>query len=187
MICHLTTGLSQCICLHCRIRVLWWKGYLAAAWQLGSVVTSGWRKTNTVVACCWCHIKGRLHIQNHIKVCVKTPTQLVPKIHERSFLFKINMAFVDPSGHSQEQRDSFGHGLYKYICDYTNIKSKQTHHSWWRDEQLNIKMQRMTWAYKVNWWHRAPTNPVKDSAKKKDNGWSQELVWNLRTNTAPTV
>lgn len=183
MICHLTTGLSQCICLHCRIRVLWWKGYLAAAWQLGSVVTSGWRKTNTVVACCWCHIKRRLQVQNHIKVCVKTPTQLVPKIHERSFLFKINMAFVDPSGHSQEQRDSFGHGLYKYICDYTNIKSKQTHHSWWRgvtdhkdaENDPGIQSELVT------------QSSHEDSAKKKDNGWSQELVWNPRTNTAVTV
>lgn len=47
----------------------------------------------------------------------------------KSFLFTINIALVEPSGHSQEQRDSFGQGLREYISDYRNVKSKQTHRS----------------------------------------------------------
>lgn len=57
----------------------------------------------------------------------------------KSFLFTINIAFVEPSGHSQEQKDSFGQGLCEYICDYTNVKSKQMHHSQLIDEELKHK------------------------------------------------
>ena len=57
----------------------------------------------------------------------------------KSFLFTINIALVEPSGHSQEQRDSFGQELHEYISDYRNVKSKQTHHSWLIDEELKCK------------------------------------------------
>lgn len=131
---------------------LWCKGYLAAAWQLRAVGTSGMRDTDSSSVLLM-PAKNRLCFHNYIMVYIKPPIQFTPKRHKKI----ISSQLICSSGANWSQPRTKGliwPGATSGHFLLQKCESEQTPHlsvltDRWGTE---TKMQRLTLAYTINGW-----------------------------------